>query len=76
MSSTTLSIRLEQSEKDAIMAYANLHGKSAADIVRESLFEKLEDELDLHLYEVALAEYKKNPKTYTLEEVGAELGLL
>lgn len=34
-----------------------------------------EDEHDLHVYEAALAEYHRNPVTYSLEEVERELGL-
>ena len=35
----------------------------------------IEDEYDLKCYKEAMEEYKKNPKTYTLEEVEKELGL-
>ena len=37
--------------------------------------EKIEDEYDLECYKKAINEYKKNPKTYTLDEVKEELGL-
>lgn len=39
--------------------------------------EKLDDEdiEDLKDYKEAIEEYKKNPKTYTLDEVKEELGL-
>lgn len=34
-----------------------------------------EDEFDLKLFDEAMEEYKKNPVTYSLEEVVKELGL-
>ena len=37
--------------------------------------EKIENEYDLESYNKAIEEYRKNPKTYTLEEVKEELGL-
>lgn len=35
--------------------------------------ERIEDELDLKAYEEAIAKFKKNPETYTLDEVEREL---
>jgi predicted DNA-binding protein len=75
MASTTVSIRMEQTEKDALLAYADLHGKSVSDTLREALFEKIEDELDLHFYEIAKKEYDEDPTTYTFAEVGEMLRL-
>ncbi len=36
--------------------------------------DKIEDEYDLECYEKAYAEYKKNPVTYSLDEIEKELG--
>ena len=36
--------------------------------------EALEDEMDRIAYEKAMAEYRANPVTYTMEEVRAKLG--
>ena len=53
-----------------------MNGISVSELVRQSVMERIEDEFDLRLYEKALEEYEKNPKTYTHEEIGKELGLL
>lgn len=42
---------------------------------KKALRERLEDLLDLNAAERAIAEYEKNPKTYTFDEVLAELGI-
>ena len=40
-----------------------------------AVYKDNEEEYDLKCYEKALDEHKKNPKTYTLEEVKKELNL-
>ena len=42
---------------------------------RNAILEKIEDEFDLECYYKSIEEYKKNPKTYTMEEMKKELGL-
>ena len=70
-----ISIRLNPAEDELIRNYANLHGISVSELMRQAVLEKIEDEIDMRLYAEAMEEYKKNPKTYTLEEVERELGL-
>ena len=48
---------------------------SVSDLIRQAVIEKIEDEIDLAAYNKAVEAYKKNPKTYTLDEVEKELGL-
>ena len=72
----TLSVRLNNEDGILFKRYADMNGISVSELVRRSVMERIEDEYDLKLYEKALAEYEKNPKTYTHEEIGKELGLL
>ena len=37
--------------------------------IKQSFFEKVEDESDIAIAESALKEYEKNPKTYSLDEM-------
>lgn len=71
----TISVRLSEKDTELIKAYAEMNNISLSDLVRNALLEKIEDEFDLKCYEKAMEEYKKNPKTYTMEEVKKELGL-
>lgn len=71
----TISVRLSEEDTKLIKAYADMNNMSLSDLIRTAVLEKIEDEYDLKCYEKAMAEYKKNPKTYTLEEVKKELGL-
>lgn len=65
----TISVRLSDKDTELIKAYAEMNGISLSDLVRKAIMEKIEDEYDLKCYYEAMEEYKKNPKTYTHEEL-------
>ena len=71
----TISVRLNEKDTELIKAYAEINNISLSELVRNAILEKIEDEYDLKCYEEAMREYKKNPKTYNLDEVKKELGL-
>ncbi len=71
----TISVRLSDKDTELIKAYAEMNNISLSDLVRNAVMEKIEDEYDLECYKKAMKEYKKNPKTYTMDEVKEELGL-
>ncbi len=71
----TISVRLSDEDTNLIKAYAELNKITVSELVRNAIMEKIEDEYDLDCYEKAMKEYKKNPKTYTLENVKEELRL-
>lgn len=71
----TISVRLNDKDTELIKAYAEMNNISLSDLVRNAVLEKIENEYDLELYNKAIQEYKKNPKTYTVEEIKKELGL-
>ncbi len=70
-----VSIRMTDEEKALADAYAKLNGVSLSEAIKRAYFEKIEDEYDLALADEGLKEYKKNPKTYSIEELMKELGL-
>ena len=71
----TISLRLNESDTMLFKKYAKLNGITVSELVRRSVIEHIEDEYDLKAYEEAMAEFKKNPVTYSLDEVEKELGL-
>lgn len=71
----TISLRLNTADSELVKAYAEMKGISVSELLRRSVMERIEDEFDLKAYEQAMAEYRKNPVTYTLEEVIEELDL-
>lgn len=71
----TISLRLSNEDTMLFKKYAEMNGISVSELVRQSVFERIEDEYDLKAYEQAIAEYKKNPITYSHEEVARMLNL-
>ncbi len=70
-----VSIRLNDEDTLLFKSYAELNGLTLSDLFRESVIKRIEDEYDLRLYYEAMEEYKKNPITYTHEEMKKMLEL-
>ena len=71
----TISLRLSDDDTMLIKKYAEINKISVSDLIRQSVLERIEDEYDLETFDKAMAEYKANPVTYSLDEVETELGL-
>ena len=66
---TTISLRLSDADSMLIKKYAELNGISVSELVRQAVMDRIETEYDLRAYERAIEEYRKNPITYSHEEV-------
>lgn len=71
----TISLRLSPEESELFKNYADLKNISVSELIRQSVLTLIEDEIDLQAYEKALAAYKADPVTFSLDEVEKELGL-
>ncbi len=71
-----ISVRLHEDEELLIKDYARLNNISVSEIIRQSVLEKIENEIDLGAYNKAMLDYKKDSTKYTLDEVEKELGLI
>lgn len=71
----TISLRLNDEDTMLFKKYAEMKGVTVSELVRQSVMERIEDEYDLKAYEKAISEYKKNPVTYSHEEVAKMLNL-
>lgn len=70
------SIRLTDDEKALADSYAKLHSMSMSEAFKKALFEKIEDEYDLAIYEEAHAAWVADGcKTRPIEELWKELDL-
>lgn len=72
----TISLRLNEADADVIRKYAEMHSLSVSDLIRQTVMERIENELDLTAYNKAMDAYRSNPVTYSLDEVEKELGIL
>lgn len=70
-----ISVRINKEEALLVKKYAEMKQMSVSELIRQTLMERIEDEYDLVAYHKAMAEFKKNPVTYTLDEVENALGL-
>lgn len=70
------SIRLTEQEKEIADSYARLHSLSLGEAFKQALFEKIEEEYDLAVYEDAHKEYEESGrKSRPIEKLWQELGL-
>ena len=66
---SVLSIRMSDVEYKALEKYAKSNSISMNQAMKDAFFEKLEDEYDIECFDKAYADYLKNKKTYTTDEV-------
>ena len=71
----SISIRLNKVDTDLIKSYASMLGMNVSELVSKIVLDHIEEEFGLKEYEKAYAEYRKNPVTYTLDEVVKDLDL-
>lgn len=71
----TISLRLNDEDSLLIKKYAELNKMTVSELVRQSVMERIEDEYDLKAYQKAMEDFRKDPTTYSLEEVERELEL-
>lgn len=70
---TVISLRIDEKEDRLIKEYAKAKNISVSALIRNSVLEKIEDEIDLNLYTQAMNEYKRNPQSISFEDMLEEL---
>ena len=70
------SMRLTEQEKELAESYAKMHSLSLGEAFKRALFEKIEEEYDLKVYNEAYSEYIASGKKSTpIEELWKELDI-
>ena len=70
------SIRLTENEKNIANSYAKLHSLSLGEAFKQALFEKIEEEYDIAVFDEAYNEYQDNNKdSRPIEELWQELDI-
>ena len=72
MSSSIMTIRFDEDEKALITSYASAFNQNVSEFVRETVFRRIEDELDLKIWDEALEEHRKDPATFSADEIEAK----
>ena len=71
----TISLRLSDEDEKLFKSYAKSNRMTLSEFIRNTVLERIEDEYDLKVYREALEEFKKDPTTYTLDEMKERLGM-
>ena len=70
-----MTVRMDDDEKALISDYARIHGATASQFMRRCALDRIEEDIDVDEYKKAIAAYRSNPVSYTLDEVEGMLGL-
>lgn len=65
----TVSVDFSDRDTELLEKYAASKNLSLSELVRQTLLEKIEDESDLQLFDEAMEEYRKDPVTFSQDEV-------
>jgi len=65
--------RVSEQEVTLIQQYAETNNVSVSTLIRESILDKIEDEIDLNLYERAMEEHNTDPQDISFDEMMSEL---
>lgn len=71
----TITVRVSEEDKKIIQHFSSVHGTTPSELLKTNTLDKIEDEIDLKLYNQAMEEFKKDATTYSVEEVDKILGL-
>lgn len=70
---TVISLRIDNQEEKLIREYAKANNISVSALFRNAVLEKIEDKIDLGLYNQAMREHKENPQSISFEDMLKEL---
>lgn len=71
-----LSLDFTEEEIAMLERYAVKNNISTTEFVKNTILERIKDELDMEVYETAMKTYSRNPRAYTHSSVMRELGLV
>ncbi len=69
---STISLRFNNRDEALVRKYAALHNTSVSDLIRSAVIEMIENEIDVEMFDKAVAETQA---IYSLEETKKALGL-
>jgi uncharacterized protein (DUF1778 family) len=69
-----ITLRINDDDDNLIRNYAKVNNISISELMRQAVLEKIEDEIDLDLYNQAMKEHNENPQDISFDEMMIELG--
>ena len=68
-----ITLRINDDDDNLIRNYAKVNNISISELMRQAVLEKIEDEIDLDLYNQAMKEHNENPQDISFDEIMTEL---
>ncbi len=69
----TISLRISEQDEKLIKEFAKANNISVSALFRDSVLEKIEDSIDLNLYEQEMEAYKANPESISFDDMLEDL---
>ena len=69
-----ITLRINDRDNKLVRDYAKANNITISDLIRDSVLERIEDDIDLKLYDQAMKDYKENPQDISFNEMMTELG--
>lgn len=69
---STISLRLNDRDDELVRKFAAIHNLSVSEVIRNAIIEKIENEIDVELFDKAVAETQA---VYSLDETKKKLGI-
>lgn len=70
---TTISLRINEQDEKLIKEYAKANNISVSALLRDSVLEKIEDSIDLNLYDQEMEAYSSKPESIPFNEMLEDL---
>lgn len=70
----TINLRFNDEDNKLVRDYAKANNMTISNLIRNSVLEKIEDDIDLKLYNLAMEEHKENPQDISFDEMMKDLG--
>lgn len=69
-----ISLRMSEKEEKLIKEYAKANNITVSALLRDAVLEKTEDDIDIEIYDKAMAEHLKEDTSISFEEMVDDLG--
>ena len=68
-----ITLRINDDDNKLVRDYAKTNNITISDLVRNSVLEKIEDDIDLKLYNQATKEHEEDPQDISFDDMMTEL---
>ncbi|OAN10102.1 type II toxin-antitoxin system RelB family antitoxin [Exiguobacterium undae] len=72
---STISVRLDDQDTQLIKEYAKAKNITNSTLVRDAVLDRIEDEIDLQLYDDSMVAHRKQSKALSIDDMKKELDL-